>query len=98
MAPLKSKPVSLTLKSPMALPAEVPARIGKSLRASLNAALATIPDGKQGALLVAATKDGVQAIIATRFASAWEIGAWVETGWRMKPQSVGVGVVVRKTW
>lgn len=96
MAPLKSKPVALTLTSPMALPAEVPARIGKSLRASLDAALAQIPDEKRGALLVAATPAGVQAIVATRFASAWEIGAWVETGWRLKPHSAGV--VVRKTW
>lgn len=96
MAPLKSKPVALTLKSPMALPAEVPARIGKSLKASLDAALATIPEDKRGALLVAATKDGVQAIVATRFAHDWELGAWVETKWTMKPSAAGV--VVRKTW
>lgn len=96
MAPLKSQPVALTLKSPMALPADVPTRIGKSLRASLDAALATIPDGKQGALLVAATASGVQAIIATRFAGDWSLGAWIETGWTMTPQSAGV--VVRKTW
>lgn len=93
--PLKSKPIALTLPSPMALPADMP-RIGKGLRASLDAALATIPEGKRGALLVAATPQGVQAIVATRFKGNWEIGSWISTGYNL--QSVSAGVVVRKTW
>ena len=83
------------LSSLMAVPVHSAASIGATLRQQIDSALSTVPAGRTGALLVSATTEGVRLVIAHRTASAWEIGAWVETGWA---GAAVAGVAVRRTW
>jgi hypothetical protein len=75
---------------------EPPVALQPSLRAAIADAVATIPPGRNGALVGIATERGWNAAIVSKLADDWEVQAWVGKDW----DAVGVtyGTVVRKSW
>lgn len=77
------------------LPPVPPGPIASSLKSHVYAALAEIPDGKQGALVGVATESGVNLVVAHRVDDRWTVAAWVGKTWD-KP--VEAGAYVKASW
>ena len=49
--------------------------LSEGMKAQMDAALAVIPDGKRGALLIIADENGVRAMLAAKLGSSWRVAA-----------------------
>lgn len=78
------------------LPPVPPGPIASMLKAQVHAALAEIPEGKQGALVAVATESGVNLVVAHRVGEKFRVAAWIgKSGWD-KP--INGGVEIRASW
>lgn len=59
--------------SPLSIPDPTP--IANSINKAVGEALATIPDGKNGVLLLVTTPDGTQGVFAARVGEHWKLAA-----------------------
>ena len=73
-----------------------PAFISDSIKRHVDAVLAEIPEGKNGAVVAVATMDGVNFAVAHRNAAkTWEVTVWAGKEWR---GGVTAGAQVKHMW
>lgn len=58
-----------------------PDSIASAVHSTLDAALASIPDNKRGALLVLAGPEGMQVMAAARIGNNWQLAAGAGKPW-----------------
>lgn len=61
--------------SPAPLSVPDPTPIANSINKAIGEALSTIPDGRNGALLMVTTPDGSQGVFAARVGDHWKLAA-----------------------
>ena len=65
------------------------------ISASIQRALATLPQGKSGALVGVATTSGVNAAVVARINDTWTVQAWIGKTWT---GPVTGGAQILATW
>lgn len=66
--------------------------ISDAVKASINDAFKTVPEGKRGALLVVADEHGARAMLAARMGEHWKVAAGAGKQWN-GPVSGTVAVI-----
>jgi hypothetical protein len=69
--------------------------IADAIKAQIDAAFQSVPEGKRGALLVLATEDGVTAHVAAKLGDHWKVAAGCGTTWQGK---VNGSVAIMGAW
>ncbi len=69
-----------------------PVELQPAITRAIEAAVASIPPGKSGALVGIVNEYGANAALVTKLGGAWEVQAWIGKSWRAKDLQYGASV------